>query len=174
MALSPDCTVYDLFEGYYRATNFVMLFVHFLNFSTFVSGNRILTLNIPRCPLLSQQLSLSQFLPLPLLTTQLHPNKFNVLQERGGFSYINRFPQQNSVNISEMSFQLVSMQYIHCLSDNKKVKVTKSLYRAWTGPVVSRRFRLPDFETIGTWIRMSALHTARLYPPRDILGTHFG
>jgi len=104
------------FEGHFvkshSAPKFVMLFVHSLNFSTFVSGNRTLTLNTPRCSLLSRQLPLSQFLPLPLLTTQLHPNKFNVLQERGGLSYINSFPQQNSVNISDMLFQLVSKQYI--------------------------------------------------------------
>jgi hypothetical protein len=129
VALLPNFTVYDLFEGYYSAPKFVMLFVHFLNFSTFVSGNRTLTLNTPRCPLPSHQLSLSQFLPLPLLTTQLHPNKFNVLQERSGLSYLNSFPQQNSVTISDMPFQQVSMQYINCLSDNKKVKEKQSLYR---------------------------------------------
>ena len=31
------------------------------------------------------------------------------------------------------------------------VKVKQSHYRAWTGPEGSRRSRLPDFKTIGTW-----------------------
>jgi hypothetical protein len=39
--------------------------------------------------------------------------------------------------------------------------------QAWTGPEVSRRLRLPDFKN--TWrhmkvVRLSALHTGRLYP----------
>jgi hypothetical protein len=31
-----------------------------------------------------------------------------------------------------------------------KCKVTAIPLQAWTGPEVSRRFRLPDFKTIGT------------------------
>jgi len=30
-------------------------------------------------------------------------------------------------------------------------KQKESLYSPFTGPEGSRRFRLPDFETIGTW-----------------------
>jgi len=37
----------------------------------------------------------------------------------------------------------------------------------WTGPEGSRRWRLPDFKS---WhmkaVKLSALHTGRLYPPR--------
>jgi hypothetical protein len=39
--------------------------------------------------------------------------------------------------------------------------------QAWIGSAGSRRLRLPDFKTIGTW-RWSALSTGRLYPPRSI------
>ena len=47
--------------------------------------------------------------------------------------------------------------------------------QAWTGPESSRRLRLPDFKTIGTKkvVRLSVLHTGRLYPPGNIPGTHF-
>ena len=44
--------------------------------------------------------------------------------------------------------------------------------QASTGPEVSRRLRLPDFKTIGTW-RLSALCTGHLYPPGNIPSTHF-
>jgi hypothetical protein len=42
--------------------------------------------------------------------------------------------------------------------------------QAWIGPEGSRRFRLSDFKTIGTWnwLRLSALRTGRLYPPQEI------
>jgi hypothetical protein len=34
-----------------------------------------------------------------------------------------------------------------------------------TGPEGSRRLRLPDFKTVGTWRwQCCALHTGRLYP----------
>ena len=36
-------------------------------------------------------------------------------------------------------------------------------WQAWTGPQSSRRLRLPNFKTIGTW-RLSAPCTGRLYP----------
>jgi hypothetical protein len=43
--------------------------------------------------------------------------------------------------------------------------------QAWTGPEGSRRFRLPDFKTVGKWrwLRLSALSTGRLYPQETFL-----
>jgi hypothetical protein len=47
--------------------------------------------------------------------------------------------------------------------------------QAWRGPDDSRSLRLPDFENIQHMkvVRLSALSTGRLYPPRNIPGTHF-
>jgi hypothetical protein len=47
--------------------------------------------------------------------------------------------------------------------------------QAWTGPEGSRRLRLPDFKTIGTWrwVRLSALRTGRLYTPGNNPGHQF-
>ena len=47
--------------------------------------------------------------------------------------------------------------------------------QAWTDPECSRRLRLPDFKTIRHMkvIRLSAVHTGRLYPAWNIPGTHF-
>jgi len=39
--------------------------------------------------------------------------------------------------------------------------------QAWIGLKDSRRLRLPDFKTIGTWL--SALRTGRLYPQETFL-----
>jgi len=51
-----------------------------------------------------------------------------------------------------------------------KVKVSNP----WTGPEVSRRFRLPGFQTIGTWRWYgSVLCAGRLYCPESNPGTHF-
>ena len=44
--------------------------------------------------------------------------------------------------------------------------------QAWTGHEGSMRLRLPDFKTMKA-VRLSALHTGRLYPPGNIPGTHF-
>jgi hypothetical protein len=46
--------------------------------------------------------------------------------------------------------------------------------RAWTVPLGSRRLRLPDFKIndILKAVRLSAVHTCRLYPPENISGTH--
>jgi len=43
--------------------------------------------------------------------------------------------------------------------------------QAWTGPEGSRKLRLPDFKTIGTWkaVRLSALRTGHLYPQEIFL-----
>ena len=46
--------------------------------------------------------------------------------------------------------------------------------KAWTGPEVSRRLRLPDFKTIGTRRCRVVSPTRRLpLPPGNIHGTHF-
>jgi hypothetical protein len=56
-----------------------------------------------------------------------------------------------------------------------KVKVKQSHYRPWQALRDSRRLRLPDFMTIGTWrwqgcqLVLSALRTGRLYPQETFL-----
>ena len=47
--------------------------------------------------------------------------------------------------------------------------------QAWTGPLASRRLRIPGF--LDSWhmkvVRLCALRTCRLYPSGNICGTHF-
>ena len=54
------------------------------------------------------------------------------------------------------------------------VKKSKAIpLQAWTGPECSGSLRLPDFKTVDTVVRLSALRTGPLYPPENIPGTHF-
>ena len=54
---------------------------------------------------------------------------------------------------------------------NRYVLVKAIPLQAWTGPEGSRRLRLPDFKTIGTWrrLRLSALCNSHLYPQEIFL-----
>jgi hypothetical protein len=56
----------------------------------------------------------------------------------------------------------------------RKVKCKTIPLQAWTGPEGSRRLRFPDSN--GNQhvkvVRLSALHTGRLYTPGNIPGTH--
>jgi hypothetical protein len=58
-----------------------------------------------------------------------------------------------------------------------KVKVKQSHYRPWqalTGPEGSRRLRLPDFKTIGTWRWQGCQpYAPTTFTPGNIPGTHF-
>jgi len=47
--------------------------------------------------------------------------------------------------------------------------------QAWTGPEGSRRLSVPRFQDSRQMkvVRLSALHTGRLYAPGNIPGTHF-
>ena len=57
--------------------------------------------------------------------------------------------------------------------DGGKGKTTS--VQAWRGPEGSRRLRLPDFKTLGTWklVRLSTLRTGLIYPTGNIPGTNF-
>ena len=45
--------------------------------------------------------------------------------------------------------------------------------QAWTDLECSRKLRLSDFETVMKVVRLSSLCNDRLYPLRNIPGTHF-
>ena len=45
--------------------------------------------------------------------------------------------------------------------------------QAWTGPEGSRRWRRFNDNQHKTVVSLSAVSTGRIYPPRNILGTHF-
>jgi len=66
-----------------------------------------------------------------------------------------------------------SLYYAACghvckLCESKAIRL-----QAWTGREGSRRSKLPDFKMVGTWslVKLSVLHTGRLYLPGDIPGT---
>jgi len=46
--------------------------------------------------------------------------------------------------------------------------------QTWTGPEGSRRLRLPDFKTVGTWRWQGCQsYTPAAFTPRKYYGTHF-
>jgi hypothetical protein len=58
---------------------------------------------------------------------------------------------------------------------HRHVLVKQFLLQAWTGPEAFRRYRLPDF-TLSRHlkvVRLSALHTGRVYSPGNLTGIHF-
>jgi hypothetical protein len=50
-----------------------------------------------------------------------------------------------------------------------RVEVNQSHYSPGEGPEGSRRLRLPDFKTVDTVVKFSALSTGRLYPQEIFL-----
>ena len=63
------------------------------------------------------------------------------------------------VNTNELGSRSLYIKEGHGLVKGKAIPLQAS-----TGPEGSRRLRLTDFKTIGTWmVRLSALHTGRLY-----------
>ena len=85
------------------------------------------------------------------------------------------------------SFHFFLFYYINMTNmSSNEVKGKALPLQVWTGPEGSRRLRLPDFKTIGTWfqeaeaprfqdnwhmkvVRLSALRTCRLYPQEIFL-----
>jgi hypothetical protein len=125
---------------------------------------------------------------LIMVFASLHKSRFQLLTRRYKISqkqiYIIKI-DRNSINmLSSSSLMLYSNTIlllirilimhsrgldIRSISDNNtnttRHSKDKSMpLQAWTGPEGSRKFRLPDYKTIGT---------GRLYPPGNIPGTHF-
>ena len=72
-----------------------------------------------------------------------HPSRANMsLQWEAQISTTSR--QQHLLTCSQTPWQ--SNSHIQQLGKGKTIPL-----QAWTGPEVSRRLRLPDFKTIGTW-----------------------
>ena len=74
----------------------------------------------------------------------------------------------------EPRYHVNTTQQLHALTLMFSHAGKANPVQVWAGPGGSRRLRLPDFKTIGTWkLVRSGLCTGRLDPPRNIAGTQF-
>jgi len=105
--------------------------------------------------------SLSRYVHLQVqsLSWEVHQDQWTFLCHRQSYSFTFGVLQHcNSQSVLPLCCLMITVQYRQSSPSSQQnwliwhSKVKATPLQAWTGPTSSRRLRLPDFKTIGTWM----------------------